>query len=223
MVSKTNIDLTTDKLIVFDIDGTLTDSADLHQKAFTEVLLEMGVKNVGSEFGGFKHHTDSFIAKEIYEVDTGNPFTSERLAEFEKGLAEKMGRESITEIPGANALIRKLQLTPEYGLCFATGSLRRPAEHKLASIGVTFESWQLATSDHILDREGIVSQAIRNAREHYQVQAFQQILSVGDGLWDLLTAQNLGVEFVGVGERNRKVLLQNGAPVVYRDLTEFAL
>lgn len=213
----------TDKLIVFDIDGTLTDSADLHQRAFTEVLFEMGVKNVGSEFGRFKHHTDSFIAKEIYEVDTGKPFTTERLVEFEKGLTKKMSRESITEIPGASALIRRLQLKPEYGFCFATGSLGRPAEHKLKSIGVAFEDWQLATSDQILDREGIVSQAIQNAREHYQVQAFQQILSVGDGLWDLLTAQNLGLEFVGVGERNKKVLLQNGAPAVYRDLTEFAL
>jgi beta-phosphoglucomutase-like phosphatase (HAD superfamily) len=50
-------------LIVFDIDGTLTDSVKVHQKAFTEMLLEIGVRQVNAEYKSFKHHTDSYIAK----------------------------------------------------------------------------------------------------------------------------------------------------------------
>ena len=45
-------------LIVFDIDGTLTDSVKLHHKVFTEMLHKIGVREIKSEYKSFKHHTD---------------------------------------------------------------------------------------------------------------------------------------------------------------------
>lgn len=207
-------------LIVFDIDGTLTDSVKAHQKAFRETLFQIGVSEINSEFKSFKHHTDSFIAKEIYEQNQNEPFSKERAELFEKGLTERIKLTSFKEIRGAKSLLDTLELDSEFGICYATGSLRNAAKHKLNSIGIQYEDWQLVASDRIYERENILRKAILNSSKHYDIETFDRIISVGDGLWDLLTAKNLKIEFIGVGEKNKEVLMQNGAKLIVRDLQE---
>ena len=141
-------------LIVFDIDGTLTDSVTIHKKAFVEVLNKMGVKEKNPAFNFFKHHTDSFIAKEIYESEIDSSFSNEKMNEFESGLNEKISLEKINEISGAKKLIERLEKETDFGVCFATGSLRRPAEYKLKSIGIEFNPNQLVASDHLFEKRG---------------------------------------------------------------------
>jgi len=210
-------------LIVFDIDGTLTDSVTQHIKAFKKTLLEMGVSEINDDFKTFKHHTDSFISKSIFESNTSKEFSKVEFDVFENGLTDKLLGQTINEITGAKHLIDKLKNSADFGFCFATGSLRKPAEYKLNTVGIPFEDWQLVTSDSIYDREGIVSKAIENASKYYNTPKFERIISVGDGLWDLLTAKNLELEFIGVGLINEKILTENGAEVVYEDLTEFEI
>lgn len=210
-------------LIVFDIDGTLTDSVKEHQKAFTDTLFEIGVSEINSEYKSFKHHTDSFIAKELYEHNQKKPFSKEKMDQFENGLSERIELVNFNEIKGAKELIEKLQNETEFGICFATGSLRKPAEHKLKSIGIEFNEWQLVASDKIYERENIVEKAIKNSSKIYEVETFERIISFGDGLWDLLTAENLKLEFIGVGEKNKDLLIQKGAKRVIKDFTEFEI
>ena len=210
-------------LIVFDIDGTLTDSVEIHQKAFKETLHEIGVKEIKKEFKKFKHHTDSYIVKEIYEQETNEKFIDSKFVEFEKGLNDKICKNVISEINGAKKLIESLNKNSDFGFCFATGSLLRPAIHKLNSIGVNYHEELLIASDKIYSREEIVSQAIKNAERHYGVKSFKRIISVGDGLWDLLAAKNLNIEFIGIGEKNKNLFKENGARIVLNDLTQFEL
>lgn len=210
-------------LIVFDIDGTLTNSVETHQKAFTEMLLEIGVAQISSEFKTFKHHTDSFIAKEIYKIDQKKSLSKSKIIEFENGLTRKISVEIINEILGAKELIELLETKTDFGVCYATGSLRRPAEYKLKSIGIEFNKIQLVASDIINEREKIVEKAIEDVKKFYNVEKFDRIISVGDGLWDLLTAQNLGLEFIGIGLKNKELLIEKGAEVVYENLSEFEI
>lgn len=206
--------------MIFDIDGTVVDSVKQHQKAFSESLLEIGVRELKSNYGSFLHHTDSFICKEIYEADRKEPFSKEKKRQFELGLTDKISCQRFTEIAGAKVFIEKLKTESEYGVCFATGSLKNAAKHKLKSIGIEFEKWQLVASDDIYEREGILKEAIEKALSFYEVKEFERIISVGDGLWDLLTAQNLGVEFIGIGAVNKKVQIENGANLVCEDFRE---
>ncbi|MDW5289625.1 HAD family hydrolase [Formosa sp. PL04] len=208
-------------LIVFDIDGTLTDSVKQHQKIFTEILFDVGVLSINSEFKTFKHHTDSYIAKVIYENDQKELFSEAKVIQFENGLTQKIKYESIHEINGAKKLIELLKHNPNFGICYATGSLRRAAEYKLESIGITFDRKQLVASDDIYEREKIVRKAIDNATEYYNIEKFDRIISVGDGLWDLITANNLGLEFIGIGLANKTELIENGAKIVYENLLDF--
>lgn len=54
-------------LIVFDIDGTLTDSVAIHQAGFVQALKHLGVTAMDENFHAYKHHTDLHIARSIYE------------------------------------------------------------------------------------------------------------------------------------------------------------
>ena len=205
-------------LIVFDIDGTLTDSIAQHQSAFIETIQEIGVRELKEELRSFKHHTDSYISKTIYELALEEPFTEDKKKQFQLGLSKRLKTQTFTEINGAYELIQMLKQEPEIGFCFATGSLRDPAIEKLKSIGIEFESWQLVACDTLYEREHIVQQAIENATREYKVSAFEKIMSIGDGIWDLITAQNLNIDFIGVGETHKNTLLENGAKMHCKDM-----
>jgi phosphoglycolate phosphatase-like HAD superfamily hydrolase len=207
-------------LIVFDIDGTLTDSVKVHQKAFTEMLLEIGVRQINAEYKSFMHHTDSYISKEIFETDRNEKFSAKKNIEFENGLYKKIKSQEILEILGAKKLIEYLDTNSDFGICFATGSLRRPAIHKLESIGVKFDESLLVASDNIYEREEIVKRAIVNAQAFYNMDRFERTISLGDGLWDLKTAKQLNIEFIGIGDKNREVLINNGAELVFDNLLD---
>lgn len=210
------------KLIVFDIDGTLTDSVSIHQRLFVLALKQIGVDEVPVSLNNFKHHTDSYIAKEIYENVTGKVFNVEELIDFENFLFEELKKEVINEIKGAKKLIKYLETSTDFGICFATGSLLKLAKFKLQSIDIVCEGSQLTASDNICySRERIVRKAISKAERYYNVSKFKKVISVGDGIWDLKTAKELGVDFVGVGEKNKKELLDVGAKYCYKNCTSF--
>ncbi len=209
------------KLIVFDIDGTLTDSVTIHQTAFIQALRQMGVQEMDTHFKDYKHHTDSYIAKTIYENDTHLIFSEVELNQFESYLMEGMASIPIQEIPGARKLIHDLEIHSEYHVCYATGSLWQAAKYKLDSIGISYSDAVLVASNNLQGRADIVRQAIQKASEFYGIQAFESIISVGDGLWDLKTAKQLDIEFIGIGKKHKKILSEHGMKHHYDDLTTF--
>lgn len=210
-------------LIVFDIDGTLTDTVEIHQNAFRKSLNMIGVEKFNDAFGTYKHHTDSHIAKSIFEFVTTRTFDEFVIESFENYLYEQIEQNEIKEILGSKQIINDIEANTDFGVCYATGSLFKPAKLKLESIGIDFSPMQLVASNAIEEREGIVGAAIKNAQQHYQVEKFDRIISFGDGLWDLKTANNLSLEFVGIGKANEKVLRDNGMQKHFYDFQEFKL
>lgn len=204
-------------LIVFDIDGTLTDSVQIHQTAFRNMLRQIGIKNLDADFGTFKHHTDSYILKKIYEHDGSSPISIEIMEAFETGLDSMIRSQEIYEIPGAKKLVDHICKKTNYAVCFATGSLSRPAHYKLQSIGLQYSDDLLVASDTIYERENIVLTAIEQSMKYYQVDSFEHIISIGDGVWDFQTAQNLNLEFIGIG-KTENFWKDIGASIFFHDL-----
>nr|WP_162902859.1 HAD family hydrolase [Taibaiella koreensis] len=118
-------------------------------------------------------------------------------------------------------MIRTLEALPHVGLCYATGSLRQPAVYKLEQSGIGFDPLQLSASNNIEEREQIVLQAIAQAKVFFRQDHFERIIAVGDGLWDLAAARNLGLEFIGVGRQHRELLLSQGAGLHLDSWMEF--
>jgi phosphoglycolate phosphatase-like HAD superfamily hydrolase len=125
------------------------------------------------------------------------------------------------EIEGAKKIVEFLENETDYGVCYATGSMRKTAKLKLEQIGIEYHDYQLVASNEILEREKIVSTAIEHAKIFYNTNDFENIISIGDGIWDLKTAKNLNLHFIGIGEKNSDILFENGAKVILSDFSFF--
>ena len=206
-------------LIVFDIDGTLTQTAKMHQAAFNRTLAHLGVAEHGLDLNAFIHHTDSYISKEIYEQKTGKSFDTELKVRFEELLSQDIGQKEILEVEGAVAFVKRLHNETSIDFCFATGSLRRPAIYKLKELEIPYEDEILVASDEHYSREAIITTAISQAKTYYQKSSYDRIISFGDGIWDLKAAQKLRLKFVGIGEKNKEVMLEAGMIHHFQDFT----
>ncbi len=186
----------------------------------TKSLLAMGITDIDTDYNNYKHHTDSYALRYNYERNFGNTYQNDLLDNFENDLVYQMSMfDNVKEIKGAKSLI-KFFVDNQISFCFATGALPKPAMIKLRQCDIWYDERILATSKTHESREGFVMDAIDKAKVFYQKQ-FDQIVSVGDGVWDLKTAQNLSLDFVGIGDTNRKKLIENGATNCFSDLNEF--
>lgn len=191
------------KLIVFDIDDTLTKSENQHQKAYVDTMKAFGVKEVDQNWKSYTHHTDSYILKKNYERNFSKPFDLSLISDFESEMTRIIKTLPETqEIHGAAKAVRFFMDETVYGVCFATGSLLEPAYVKLAQSEIPFIPKLVVGSNDFYEREQIVKSAIENAKDFYKVDIFEDIISVGDGIWDLKTARNLNIHFIGILDKN---------------------
>jgi phosphoglycolate phosphatase-like HAD superfamily hydrolase len=86
--------------------------------------------------------------------------------------------------------------------------------------GIDASGVVLATSDDAPTRTGIMDLAHRRACAEYDVPSFDAITSVGDAVWDVKAARDVGYRFIGIGCRdNAARLRQAGAELVFDDFT----
>jgi len=191
-------------LIVFDIDDTLTCSENQHIDAYTSAMRHFGIHEINENWKSYTHHTDSYILRINFENNLDEFFSLSFIESFEKVMTEKMKiSKPVAEIKGAANFVNYLREEKGYAVAFATGSLLKPALMKLEQAGIWHHPALVASSNQTYDREGIVKDAVERAKAFYKVDQFDHIISIGDGLWDLKTAQNLGVHFIGVGRKNK--------------------
>ncbi len=187
----------------------------------TKSLQTLGIKDIDTDYNNYKHHTDSYALRYNYERNFKEDFPSNLLDDFETNLVHQMGKfDPVKEIRGAKSLLEVFR-DHQISFCFATGALPKPAMIKLEQCDLWYNESILATSKTHESREGFVLDAIERAKAFYNKDRFDQIISVGDGVWDLKTAQNLSLDFVGIGVRNKQRLIDNGAKSCFDDLHEF--
>jgi phosphoglycolate phosphatase-like HAD superfamily hydrolase len=69
-----------------------------------------------------------------------------------------------------------------------------------------------------VSRDEIVHRAIEKAKFHYDCRNFSTVVYVGDGVWDVTTAKNLGIGFIGVSAAEKRYRLKKaGAKFICRD------
>lgn len=209
------------KLIVFDIDGTLIDSVATHREAFLESLRAIGVNEVNTNWAGYKHHTDSYILKACYESYHDEEMKDAVMEVFEEKMVDHLlAHADLSPMTGAREFIEYAWNETEYAITFATGSLVKPAIIKLVEAGIPFTKELVIGSNQHQDRESIVQAAIKAAAEYFQVDQFENITAVGDGIWDLVTANNLNIGFVGVGEENKEEMEKQGMKSFIKDFSQ---
>ena len=208
-----------DSLFVFDIDGTLIDSAQSYVQVLTKAFGQMGLKEIDTDFDSYLHHTDSYALEYNFKKNFDHAFSTALFDELDHILGEEIKRHpASTPIAGAPTFIDELRAL-EIPFGYATGAFPKPTLYKMATAGIWLDEAILATSINHITRETMVAEAIDRAQNFFNVER-RKVISVGDGLWDLQTANNLGIDFIGIGNRNKEVLLSNGCQHWFENIDE---
>lgn len=186
-------------LVVFDVDGTLLDTAGLHHDLAARVLAADGLDVTFQPWGAYRHYTDLGVLDELFHHVHGRGISPEELARYDQlyevALTEHQAENEIGEITGAKALLADLDAMDGVAVAFATGSLRRMAAVKLSLLGLDAARLALATGGEHLTREAMVEDAIAQAVDGARPD---RIVILGDGKWDQVAAERLGLAFVAL-------------------------
>ena len=216
------------KLVMFDMDGTLTDSFAIDENCYVLAIEQaLDLTGVRTDWDGYTHTTSSFCLEEIVRHARGRPPTSEesravqqRMMKLMDGNTRRTGR-GTTEIPGAAACVRALRARG-YAVAIASGDWEMTARHKLTAARIPFDDLPAAFCEASHVRTEIMLAALARAAAHHRCMHFERIVYVGDGSWDVRACRELGWPFVGVGRGEPASRLNSlGATQVIPDYLEF--
>ena len=215
------------KLAVFDVDGTLTNTSEVDSVCFKLALAEAHAITEVKTWNAFHHVTDSGITLQIFQEQIGRTPSDNDLAKlkgcFVNLLSEHHERDAgyFAEITGAAMLLNRLQQEADWAIAIATGCWQESARLKLKAAGIHLNGIPAAFAEDSIAREEIVQTAVARAATHYRQASFEKVVSIGDGLWDVRTAANLGLAFIGVASGERAEMLRTaGAKHVIEDLRD---
>ena len=211
---------------VFDIDGTLTDTNVVDERCYMAALQDefhIGVVDLNTV--AYPDVTDSAILNVVVEQAFGREPTDAERQRFITRFVARLRRAYETTpaefaaVPGAPHFVGVLQ-SIGWQLAVATGGWKASARLKLGWAGVELDGAPLATADDDTARTAIVRYALQRAAIE-SVRPEDKIVFVGDGLWDLEAAAQLGISFLGVGTGPHAAKLHaRGASTVIPDFRD---
>ena len=195
--------LRTSQLAIFDIDGTLTATNAVDDECYARAVGEvLDLAPDAIDWSDTPHVTDTGIARHLWARHRTNAAEATDLAEIQRRFLGILGTElsrapeRFVAIAGAGAFFSHLR-GAGWHVALATGGWLASATMKLRAAGLPAAELPLACADDAESREDIVRLAWRRAEAKAGL-AFDRVVSVGDGPWDVRTAHSLGLPFVGV-------------------------
>jgi phosphoglycolate phosphatase-like HAD superfamily hydrolase len=192
------------KLIVFDIDGTLTNSNHVDSVLFERAILDMlPISSIDTEWNNYKYSTDAGILTEIIQSKLARNPTSNEIESIKNKFISYLDdtftedQSHCTPLGGAQIIFEKIsRLGWDIGI--ATGAWEKSALLKLKCANIPYQDIPIAHSDDHIERENIISIAINRAQAIYKKHSYSMVIYVGDRLWDKAASNNLKINFIGV-------------------------
>jgi len=218
-----------EKLILWDIDVTLVDSAKLGRDAFTDAF-ERVTGAPPTRLVPFAGRTDLEIALDLLEragIEAADGLLERFGAELHRAMEDRRAELSIRgrAYPGARESLARVGREPGVAQSLLTGNIAPNAEVKLSAFGLDrLLDLEIGAygSDH--RRRGcLVAVALEKcARKHAVALEAANAVLVGDTPLDVAAAREGGARCVGVatGPYNRDELAAAGADVVLGDLRD---
>src|SRR5262245_15118779 len=124
-------------LVIFDIDGTLTQTVKADDECYVRSLAEVcGFNDVDTDWSRYRHATDFGIFRELHETHRGRlPSDTETLQfreHFVALLTRTAAQSPFAAITGAPLLLSRLTKSAEHRVALATGACRDSARLKMA-------------------------------------------------------------------------------------------
>ena len=204
------------KLVIFDIDGTLTETSHIDEICFTRAFGDThGLEVFPDHWTDCPHVSDSGVTQHLFQYYFGRePRESESIAIKQRlvDLLEehhRIDQSFFAEIPRSAETFNQLVESRGWAKAIATGCWQPSAEMKLRAANINYHGVPGGFAEDGVARESIVGAAISRSLDQYRREDFDRIVSVGDGAWDVKTAARLGLAFVGVGSGARAQKLRD--------------
>jgi len=217
------------KLALFDIDGTLTETNEVDDKCFVRAFAASHqITDIETDWTKYNHVTDSGIASEIFNQRLGRSPNEEDFLTFKSRFVENLNefafkdKTLFAEVSNAKVMLEKLKLEKNWVIALATGCFYDSAKLKLEKAKIHIKDFPIGTADDAISREGILQTAIEKSLEKYGLKKFEKIVSIGDGVWDVRTAKNLNLDFIGIASGKRaEALREEGANHIIKDFRDY--
>lgn len=215
------------KVVLFDIDGTLTKSGSTaHNRAFQTALQKTyGVKNVDIGVVDHPGMTDWQIIHEVLkwhglgdaEIDEK---VQQAMKEMVRAFKKFIKEEKLAVLPGVRKLLALLE-TQGMRLGLITGNLESIAYGKLKNVGLDRYFKFGGFGNYSKSRPELVRHALERARQ-FGFSKNDAAFLLGDTPRDIAAGQEAGVKTIGVatGKHSESELKQAGADYVLKDLTD---
>lgn len=190
------------KLVIFDIDGTLTKTSQVDDVCFIATLQEhFGTSEFDTTWSNYPHVSDSGILDSLSRQFLRRPPSSDETAAFESRFMTRLRAQPATQfqaVPGAAEMIALLRRVEGIRLAIATGCWRASAEHKLGQAGIHFDGIPMATASDAMARVEI----LRNAKsKSVDGEPLKETIYFGDAVWDAQATKELGWRMIGIGDQ----------------------
>jgi len=216
------------KLVIFDIDGTLTQTSRVDEICFIRAFADThGVNIIADHWISCPHVSDSGVTRHLFQHHFGRDPHDRESGAIKKRLVDlleehrRIDQSYFAEIPRAAETFNQLVESRGWMKALATGCWQPSAEMKLRAASINYQGVPGGFAEDGVARESIVGAAISRSRVSYQCDNFDRVVSVGDGVWDVKTAARLGLAFVGVASGARaEVLREAGAKQIIPDFED---
>jgi phosphoglycolate phosphatase-like HAD superfamily hydrolase len=218
------------RLAIFDIDGSLTDTNGVDDEAYRNAVastLEVPPELI--DWSGALHVTDAEIFRYLCSLHNRGEPTAELMARAKSQFADTLMAtlddepHRFVEVAGAVGMLRRIA-EAGWRVAVATGGWGLSARLKLRAAGIEIDDAVFASADDGGPRADIVKLATRRAESFYGTQ-FDRVVSIGDGVWDAEAAASLDLPFIGIANGAKAERLRDaGAESVftdYRDIDAF--
>ncbi len=185
---------------MFDIDGTLVESYELDSECFISAVKEVTGISIDSNWSKYQHVTDSGILNEIInsnKIPNKQEIHNQVKSAFIKKLEQSIQVKPFHQVAGAASFLSFLKSIDNIEISFSTGGWYESAILKLKSAGIEYSHIPFASSNDHISRMEIM----KIASDRANMPESTPCTYFGDGSWDKKACQQLGFNFVLIGNK----------------------
>ncbi len=204
------------KAVLFDVDGTLVDTVDLHAQAWVEALQHFGIEadlgDIRLQIGkGGDQLLPGLIPPDMLEEQGGE------IQEFRSNLFKRKYMSQVRPFPGVRELFERIRSSGQKIVLASSGPAEEVETHKAtADISDLIDD---ATTADDAERSKPFPDIFEAAFGKLGLSERSDAMVIGDTPYDVEAARAAGLSTIGFlcGGFTEQALRQAGAVAVYRD------